>query len=525
MTKDPLDPGQRAKNRGGGGLQRVGSPLFELADVVTYNSATHTSVLHTYSGRPLNDVPQMKSGAGEFEHLRTGTTVVVSYALGIPIIFGVVDLTGPGDSVIAPTDVTGLAGIGADNPIQPTQGSNNYRLPIAPTDLTQGDWARVGQQGNHVAVLEGGVSSLGSPTALVRSLGLAGLLQLIGQRIHTITDFGEWKTENNGGLTSFVLRAGSNQATQTGLDEQHWSIRIDLGATGDLFNFEITNPDGGTLFKFHVGPDGKVDIYGDAGVDLSSGPHGDGDTRQDIAGPRTNNVGGDDSLTVGGARNVQIGKSVTENIATDKTTSVGSTETRFVNSDQTLNVGGKQNEIVAGGAAQDAKSGDVARKTKILNGGWVIDIGNPADGANVSAQAAYSLKTSLGDQSFDSGGAFNVTAKQNIVMKSIGVKVGDATDKWPLFSTYRDGESQMDSKLESYFTTLQTLFTTAASTLTSITAPIAIPIVGGAIAAPLFTTAGTTMLSAAQIMGQVMAAIQAFEAAAQTYLSKKNTND
>lgn len=433
---DPRHPGRRSAAIGAAALARGGDTHWDLADVLAYNSSTHTSVLRTHKGAPLRDVPQIKTGLGEFEHLQTGTTVVVCYDLGFPAILGVISFTGPNQTAIDPPNITGVDGVGDDNPLLPTEGSNNYRPPSAPNDLTAGDWARVGSFGNHLAVLEGGVTSLGGPSALIRSLGLSGVLQVIAQKLSTVTDFGTWRVDNDQGRTSFILRAGASQTTQTGLGEEHWTIRLDLGATGDLFDFLLTDPAGKTLFRMHVGPDGRLEIYGDGGIDISSGNKGNAETRQDVQGARATNVGSNDQLSVSGARDVTIGKSVTENIATDRSVSVGNTEAKFVNSDRVVNVGGQHTDIVAGGASKDAKSGKFARTTKLVNGGWKIDIGNPSDGANISAQAAFDLKTAMGDISLDSGANMNLKAKQMMALEAILVKLnGDtyALPKWDDF--------------------------------------------------------------------------------------------
>lgn len=407
-------PGRLSANQGSGALDFGSGGRWELGSVVAYNSATHTAVVRTHTGRPLTDVPQVRPSANDFDHLRVGTTVVLSYELGFPVIVGIMHFPGPPQDAITPPSVTGVSGIGDDNALQPTDGSSNYKPPYAPTDLTQGDWAHVGMLGNHVAVLEGGVTSMGSPNALVRSLGLIGVLQFLAKGLHTVTDFGEWKVLNDQGRTSFTLRAGASQTTQTGLDEEHWTIRLDLGATGDLFDFQITDPLGKNLFRFHVGSDGRVQLYGDGGVDISAGPNGDNEQVSDILGSRTTNVGGDDALAVDGNRTVTVAKALTESVTTDRLASVGNDETLFVNKDHTVSTGGKKTEVVAGGSSQDAKQGAVAYETKVLNGGWMVDIGNPDDGANISAQAAYKLRTAMGDIALEAGGGMALKAKKNV---------------------------------------------------------------------------------------------------------------
>lgn len=420
-------------------MGRGRQPRWELADVLAYNSATHTSQVRTHSGRDLNDVPQIKTGAGDFEHFRTGLTVVITYELGFPAILGCLDLIGPNKEELRPS-ITGIEGVGENNPYLPTTGSQSFKPGNAPTDMTQGDWAHVGTFGNHVAVLEGGVTSLGSPTALVRSLGVQGVLQLIAQTMQTHTDFGEWRVENDQGRTSFILRAGANQTTQTGVDEQHWTIRLDVGATGDLFHFEITEPDGRPVFRFHVGPDGRVEIYGDGGVDLSSGPNGNAETTENIAGSRLIQTAKDDTANIGGNRIRSVSASSQEDVGTDKITSVGGQMARHVNSDEAISVGGNRLDVVAGGPPEEAKQDNIAIETRVLNGGWLIDIGNPTQGANISAQAGYHLRTAIGDIKLESGRDAYLTARRIAYVNG-----GD--HPLPRFDTYLDDEADMWNKL------------------------------------------------------------------------------
>lgn len=424
MVMDPMRAPRGAANLGGAALAR-GKNNWEIADVVEYNAATHTAVLRTHSGRTLRDVPQIKMGPGEYENFRPGTAVVVTYDLGIPAILGCINFVGRTQESIPSPSLTGVEGVGDDNPIQSTEGSNTYKPAHAPLDMTSGDWARVGTFGNHVAVMEGGVTLLGSPTAQVRSLGLAGVLQLIAQQLHTYTDFGEWKTLNDGGKTSFILRAGSNQSTQTGMDEENWTIRVDVGATGDVFNFEVTEPQGRTLFKLHVDPKGRVQLFGDGGVDISSGANNEAEAVSDV-GSRETRVRGTEVLDVKSARTTYVGGIDTYNATSDKDSVIGGSETRLVEDNQTITVGGTKTEVVTGGGPLEARPGDKALTTKVLNGGWMIDIGNPLDGANIGLAAAFHLKTALGEIKLESGGPMELSARMPIRINGPLIYLGGA---------------------------------------------------------------------------------------------------
>jgi len=413
MVKDPLRAPPGSANLGAAGLLRGGGGKWELADVVEYNAATHTAVVRTHSGRTLQDIPQIKTGPGEYENYKLGTSVVIVYDLGFPAILGCINFVGRTQESLQSPTLTGLDSMGDDNPLQSTGGSHTYKPAQAPLDMTNGDWARVGVFGNHVAIMDGGVSLFGSPTAHLRSLGLSGVMQLIAQQINAFTDFGQWKTTNEGGRTSFTLRAGSNQGTQTGLDEENWTIRVDLGATGDVFNFEVTEPGGRTLFKLFVDPKGRVQIFGDGGVDISSGIREDADSVSDL-GSRATHVHGSEVLDVKGARTTNVGGIETENLSSDKDTVVGGSETKVVEDNQTFSVGGVKTEVVVGGSAVETVPGAKAVTTKILNGGWMIDIGNPLDGANIGLMAAYHLRTALGDITLESGGAMKLQARMPV---------------------------------------------------------------------------------------------------------------
>jgi len=211
-----------------------------------------------------------------------------------------------------------------------------------------GDYAVMGTLGNHVAVLEGGISLLGSPAAQVQSFGTTGLLRHVSRLIANVNDFGIWRVENLQGRTSFILRAGSNQTTQTGLDEQHWTIRLDLGASGDVLDFRILEPEGKVLFRLHAGSDGRVQIYGDGGVDISSGAGGLAETRHDIAGDRTTSIAGADTHAVQGSATSSIDGAHTVSVGGDAMRSVGGKSTDYVSGDHAYGVGGDQTHVVSG---------------------------------------------------------------------------------------------------------------------------------------------------------------------------------
>lgn len=177
---------------------------------------------------------------------------------------------------------------------------------------------------------------------------------MIARRMQQFTDFGELKIENDQGRTSLILRAGSNQTTETGLDEQHWTIRLDLGATGDILDFKITEPEGRLLFRLHAGSNGQIQIYGDGGVDLSSGNNGSGRMRHDVIGDHATAITGDMSRDVKGNVTTTVEGAVTSVIANDDIHTIGRNCTVFIGGDNDIGISGSATQAIAG-----------ARKTQI----------------------------------------------------------------------------------------------------------------------------------------------------------------
>jgi hypothetical protein len=387
-VRDPLhSPG--AANVGAAGLSRTvpGGVRWQLGVVVEYNSSTHTSTVRTHAGQPLRDVPQMKPTGGGYDHLESGTNVVVSWDLGFPMIVGCIDFVGPSQAAVSSPSLTGVEGYGDADPTQPTTGGNSYKPPLAPVDMSPGDWAQVGAHGNHVAVLGGGLTLVGSPTAQTRSFGMSGVLQHVARSIEAITDFGVSRIRNEQGRTSFMLRAGSAQATETGMDEQNWTIRLDLGATGDILDFVITEPKGRVLFRLHAGSDGRVQLYGDGGVDVSSGAAGTAETRHDVAGGRRTDVGGADRAAIHGVKETVVDQ--------DRSVQVGGVDTLVVGSDSVRSTVGNAAESVGGDSATVVTGSSTAKVGKAAG----LDVGDKASarfgkGMDVSVQGEAQIKAS-----------------------------------------------------------------------------------------------------------------------------------
>jgi hypothetical protein len=182
--------------------------------------------------------------------------------------------------------------------------------------------------------------------------------------------------------------------------------------------------------------------------------------------------------------------------------------------------------------------------TVTFNGATQVD-GALADGVSADAQGStlvFSKDGSLTQTSPDgkqfikidhtnhkieitADAEFDLTSSGNVVIKSTGVLNGGATDAWVLGTTYRRAESSMNLQLAALAAALSGLVTTMGASLSAAAPQLSVPIVGGALAAPMIAAAGVAATTAGPLFSQFASAIQVFEQMAPSYLSTKNLTD
>jgi hypothetical protein len=132
-----------------------------------------------------------------------------------------------------------------------------------------------------------------------------------------------------------------------------------------------------------------------------------------------------------------------------------------------------------------------------------------------------------------------VNAGGNTKIESAGLLVGDATDATMLAETFRQQQQILHNTIIPLLIQLASLLATAGGATAAAGASLGvagglhvIPIAGPMVGAPAvvaagtaLATAGSSIAAAAPLVSQIMAAIQAFEALSEAYLSKKNRND
>lgn len=383
---------------------------------------------HSYSVQLRNhDAPvtcfRMMQSEGEVRLLPVGTRVAVSFDYSQPAIIGVIPHTTPA------TDNSDISVTGDTSTVDPTnrrQAQANFRPQQMPSDLSEGDEGIVSPDGNFVGALSGGVNLMksGGMASVMTSL-VNDLVQITCGNYRMQSHMGVSEVKNENGRVSYTFRGGSDQKTECGSDQENWSIRLDLGAEGDLFRFALTNPDGGRLFEVHVNGDGKISAFGDDGIDIFSGNNTFEKTlgKKEVVVKRTSStlVGGDISETGQGNREVNIAGSDSRMVGNDIVDS-----TRRNRTDST---GGQHIEVVTGGNPLTATPINVARETNIVNGSWEVSIGDPLNGANAAALAGFLLQTFAGDIEMEVktlGNIKNKTKAGNIEYSTI---LGNATLK------------------------------------------------------------------------------------------------
>lgn len=367
----------------------------EFGSVILFDSNTLAATVRTERGRVLRGVPCLRATPGEVSALPVGTEVAISYEYGPPVITGCISLPSTkneGTPAISITDAEGFGGQGFN---QAPFSEGNYRKPGEPTDLIPGDWAQFNKDGNGVAVLGGGTTILkGSPLAQIRAHSINDLVEIFSRNFRHITDMGESQITNEDGKINWSFRGGVTQRTETGPDEERWTIRADLGAVGDVFNFELTTPKGQTLFKFHVDASGRCEIFGINGVNIDSGDRYNGEHSENHTGNSKKTIGKNETKSIGGTAEHSYGGTFRENISGDQET--------LVNND--LNIAAMRDVKIAAGRGLNVSVTGPLPPVPLIQDAAVIDIASGNLSINVgTAQPLppttcnYNLSVASGD--------------------------------------------------------------------------------------------------------------------------------
>ena len=321
---DPLSarPGSPYDNT----VMRPGAPQgarLERGTVIEVDARRHAYRVHLNSGRTIV-CGRMTTSRGDTSLLDLRDVVAVSFDLGTPYIVGL--LPPETAHVDATTSLTGTDGHGGGDPALDARMGVSNQSGDTPADLLPGDLAIRAPGGAFVGALRGGVASVvGGALASIHAFGAEDAVRINAGTLKLETWLGTLSITNEEGRPNLSLRAGTDQRTHTGADEGRFPIRLDLGSEGDVLRFELTNREGQPLFRLHVSPAGRVEMYAAGGIAVDEGDgrhiaedvhHGSamrritGDDRHQVGGEAVTDIEGPWRMSCGGAANISSGRRI-----------------------------------------------------------------------------------------------------------------------------------------------------------------------------------------------------------------------
>lgn len=383
--QNPLGPSHASLVRGESPFT-PGVSKIERGTVVSVDATRYTYHVVLNSGRSLPGIARIMATHGDTTLLPIGTMVAVTHGLGEPYIIGVLPFQGAQVAAERPDNVTGTSGHGGEDPVLNRNFGTTARAPGDPRDLMPGDVLHRSPDGAAVGALHGKLALLkGSSLAQIVAHGQTDQVDIIAGLLRVITWMGESRYVNDEGKTSYQWRGGADQLTETGADENKYTLRLDVGHSGDLFNFEVTTPQGQSLFRLHVDPNGRLSIASRGGWEWTSGA--------DRGTPHPQRIHGGQQLEVEGAQQTRVAGPCNQTYEADRETTVSSNDSRIVgqdaveriNRDLDVNVGGTMNHAVTGDVTRTSTTGNMKDEltqgnyeNRVRTGTWKVqcDVGN-----------------------------------------------------------------------------------------------------------------------------------------------------
>ena len=388
-----MGPQGRALAEGGGPFHAAPQTV-ERGTVISSDARRYVHQVALNNHRVLNGVARIQSTVGDVSVLPPRTTVAVLMGLGEPYIIGVLPSEAQAVDGEVPDNVTGTTGHGGEDPVLNRNMGATARSAGEPRDLLPGDAVMRSPDGAAVGALHGKLALLrGGPLAQVRAHGNDDLLELIGGVVRMITWMGESQYVNDDGKTSFIWRGGADQLTETGADENAYTVRLDVGHTGDLVNFEVTTPTGQSLFRFHVASDGRMSVTSRGGFDVTSGADREMPSDVHVHGSQLLEVEGAQSVRVSADADASYQGNRTTSVSTNDTLSVGQDQVLRVNRDVDLNAGGTVTHTSTGNFTRTAAQGDL--KDEVTQGKFTSHV----------AIGEYHITVDQGDITIDANGS------------------------------------------------------------------------------------------------------------------------
>jgi len=343
-----------------------------------------------YGNVPLPGLSRDVEGSGgSFEIPRRGTPVVLRLDVGWPVISQVLPISTDQEAVSRPSfdlDPTGSS----SGDLFPTDDGPTF-LGRMPKDMHLGDRGWVGNQGQKLAVLDGGVVVMeASPMARVEAIQDGDTLVMAGRNARLLTGFGNLEFRDEGGKSSFVFEGGTDQVTQTGAGKENWTVRAEMGGDAEgLLNFQTRDLGGQQVSSLTLEMDGSERRYNAGNTTVAVDGRHECSIRQ---GRQTYVQQGSDYLEVRGVREEQIyGNHITEAFDT-RFCRVGGDRRDTVMRDWSLAAMRNMKINVSGDALQSTPLTN-ALDVVVTNGSVMFDVGNVTAGDTVKAMSGFKVNT------------------------------------------------------------------------------------------------------------------------------------
>ena len=385
---------------------------WEVCSIWDYSPQSQTYTVVGGSSGPMPDVRRLVEDPGTVGVLPRNTEVVVHFELGFPVIASVLKSAATGAVEVNPSRISEVRGVGGEDGVYDQKNpSSSARAPNDPVDVLADDWVRKSRHNNFVGVLAGGTNILSSsPMAQIRTHGVNDMVEIFANVYRHISALGNLEVINDGGKTSLIWRAGADQLTENGANAENWTLRLDAGATGDLFRLSVTTPHNNTLCEVHMSADGRLSLTGVAGIDISSGLRGT--AREDVAESKEVDVLGNMSTTVGGEVLETFNSGKETLVANNDSVSAGNDLKETVGHDRMTHIGNKLiTTVEGGGKLPPPSSGNIAILWDAVNGGIESVTGNPKSGGIPTPKQSQNFVNYAGDFNF----SIPKTAKFNLI--------------------------------------------------------------------------------------------------------------
>ena len=384
MRRNPKTPTQRALTFGEPFDDTdLDNQWVERGTIIAVNPPTCTCDVEVETQGSFNGIAfpylvQDSEGSGGHIYVpRPGQQVIVQQGIGTPFITQVlprstdVNTDVGAASALATSTTSGTAAFNSAAPA-------NYAARL-PKDLLPGDWMWRGNQGQYLALFDGGAADFhATPWSRVICSQQDDTTTIIGRNLKLITGFGNLRFTDDGGKSGLVLEGGTDQTLETGFGRENWTVQARIGGEAEGFaDFRINNRDGDTIAKTVWGADGSIQ------------QSSSGDQTQRYLGNMTFNFDQNHTRQVEGTETVSVGGDQVENYYGSQLTSVSQNRTvqvlndctHQINRDWSMKVGRIHRLAVSGDVL--ATPGAAAADWKISQGWWVVDVGFP--GTDISA--------------------------------------------------------------------------------------------------------------------------------------------